>query len=113
MVGTAGADGSTHGYIQFNPVHNQFVPTEQLAEWAAATDYHIVKLHGVHPDLDELLRTGRTWVLYIYRDLRDVAVSRQRFHGEKRSRRRKRNTTNCAPIETVTRSPSSGTAMRT
>ena len=72
-----------HGYAHVNPAHNHYVPMEQLTEWAREPAYHLVKVHAVLPGLSDLLRDGRTKVLYIYRDLRDVAVSRQRSVGEK------------------------------
>ena len=73
----------THGYIAQSEGHNHFVPLDELFGWATACEHHVVKIHNVHPDLRSLVQEGRTSVCYIYRDLRDVAVSRQVAFGEK------------------------------
>ena len=74
---------AVHGDISPNSNHVQFVPHENLFEWAASPDYHVVKIHTAHPRAAELLEGGRAKFCYIYRDLRDVAVSRQAAFGER------------------------------
>ena len=74
---------TVHGYSSPNATHVQYMPVEKLLRWAASPDYHVVKMHTAHPHARELLANGRTKFCYIYRDLRDVAVSRQTAFGER------------------------------
>lgn len=50
----------------------------QLAQWAAAADYHLVKMHDLPPQAAGWLAAGQLWVCYIYRDIRQVAASYRR-----------------------------------
>lgn len=48
---------------------------DRLEVWAANRRHHVVKTHGLHPRLEWWVRHEPVRVLYIHRDLRDVAVS--------------------------------------
>lgn len=46
----------------------------KLLDWESAKAYHVIKSHTIHPDWMQTSSINRCY-LYIYRDLRDVAVS--------------------------------------
>ncbi len=75
--------GTAHGYIVDREGHSQFMSFEQLREWADAPEIHLVKMHAAHVQLEEFLLAGSTRVCYIYRDVRDVALSRRTAFGER------------------------------
>ncbi len=75
--------GDAEGLISPEPGGERFVGIEQLVEWANDIPYHLVKIHKIHPHLTALLDDDRTTVCYIFRDLRDVAVSRMMVWGDK------------------------------
>ena len=64
----------------------QFVEDKTLQEWAMDERWHLVKTHEVLTLVPTLLEGGRTKVAYIFRDLRDVAVSRKVAWGDKNER---------------------------
>jgi hypothetical protein len=74
LVETAGV-GVSHGFVAGDPEHSQGVPHEEIIGWAQDSAYHVMKIHTVHPVLPALLEDANGRVCYIYRDLRDVAVS--------------------------------------
>ena len=78
-----GQAGVGEGYVAPDQTRTNYVATDQLAGWASDSTYHLVKTHPVHPALPELLAAEGSKVCYIYRDLRDVAVSRRIAWGDK------------------------------
>src|SRR5688500_9700344 len=56
-----------------------------LEEWAAEERLHILKTHDLPPAASHLWENGSLRLLYIYRDIRDVAASMKRiwnYEGE-------------------------------
>jgi hypothetical protein len=70
--------GTAHAFITADEENPRRIATAQLQEWATDDAWRVVKTHEVLDALPDLLATGRLRVLYVYRDLRDVAVSIQR-----------------------------------
>ena len=71
-----------HGWI--TPVDLEDDPM-RLHKWADDTNIHLVKSHVIPENAFELAATGRARFCYIFRDLRDVAVSagnKWGHHGE-------------------------------
>lgn len=65
--------GEGHGYFD--------QPTElgsRLLEWSNDDGYHVAKTHAVHPEIIVMTASGSACITYIYRDIRDVAVSLKR-----------------------------------
>jgi len=58
--------------------HGCYCHPEALEAWAADATWHVVKTHEVLDGSHELVDGGGARILYIYRDLRDVAVSMKR-----------------------------------
>jgi hypothetical protein len=80
------AAGSGHGFVTSAETHGCYCSPEQLAVWAASDAWHVVKTHEVLRGCADYIKGDRTRVLYIYWDLRDVAVSMKRafyIDGEK------------------------------
>jgi hypothetical protein len=73
--------GSGHGYFEEVSELGQ-----ELKEWADDNSYHVVKTHTVHPEIVEMTTTGTACVFYIYRDIRDVAVSVRRAFNIRREK---------------------------
>lgn len=44
-------------------------------QWGDDDQYHVIKMHGIDPVIMEMVSRGKARILYIYRDIRDVAVS--------------------------------------
>jgi hypothetical protein len=80
---TVTESGEGHGYMVDRQGHTQFMPSAQLWAWANAREFHLVKMHAAHAQLEEFLLAGETRVCYIYRDIRDVALSRRTAFGER------------------------------
>lgn len=53
----------------------------QIQQWRNDDGWQIIKMHGIHAPLFARLRTKDVCLLYIYRDLRDVAKSMRRIWG--------------------------------
>lgn len=70
--------GQAEAFVTTDKAHPRRIDTAQLAEWAEDSLWHVVKTHEVFDALPALLSAERVRVLYIYRDLRDVAVSLKR-----------------------------------
>ena len=55
---------------------NQLLPLlDKFLEWGQDDRFHIIKIHAFHPKTVEMTLTGWVKICYIYRDIRDVAVS--------------------------------------
>ena len=74
--------GVAEGYAAPDETRTNYVSSERLVEWAADETLHLIKSHSVHPNLLSLSSAGRTKACYIFRDLRDVAVSRRVAWGD-------------------------------
>ena len=73
--------GQINAY-QGPPIHPARTwPPEQLIEWIEDDLRHIVKPHEVHPLVAERIADGGIRVVYIHRDIRDVAASVKRVRG--------------------------------
>jgi hypothetical protein len=59
------------------------VQRQKMADWAADKSSHVVKTHELHPLLREMELEKSASFLYIYRDIRDVAVSVKHKFGHK------------------------------
>ncbi|MFQ5646281.1 MAG: sulfotransferase domain-containing protein [bacterium] len=51
----------------------------QFVKWGDDTRYHIIKIHEVHPKVVEMAHEGTAVILYISRDIRDVAASAKKL----------------------------------
>lgn len=80
LVEKTGA-GRGEAFVTADENHPKRIETGRLTEWATDDRWHVAKTHEVFDALPQLLATGRARVLYIYRDLRDVAVSIERAFG--------------------------------
>ena len=49
-----------------------------LAEWAQDSAHHVLKMHHIHAAVVGHVTAGRGRICYVYRDIRDVAVSAKR-----------------------------------
>ena len=79
------SDGEAHGFVTSDKAHGCYCSPETLDAWAASPVWHVVKTHEVLDRSGDLLDRGAR-ILYIYRDVRDVAVSMKRafsHRGEK------------------------------
>ena len=54
---------------------------KKVHRWNGDKRYHIIKTHGVYPPLKENWNSSKIKMLYIYRDIRDVAASAKRKWG--------------------------------
>ena len=63
--------GSAEGFISKKGLERF---KTKLRDWESATPYHVIKSHIIQPEWMETSSMNRCY-LYIYRDLRDVAVS--------------------------------------
>ena len=70
--------GEAHAFITADEENPRRIKVGRLHEWAADDAWRVVKTHEALDAAPELLATGRLRVLYVYRDLRDVAVSIKR-----------------------------------
>ena len=59
----------------FLPQHDLPLLEKQIFDWASHDDLHVVKTHVMLPYTENMLSKGDIKVCYIYRDIRDVAVS--------------------------------------
>jgi hypothetical protein len=75
--------GAAHGYITDTEGHPQHVPHETADAWARDSKAHVAKIHRPHSLLAGWLASDAARVCYIYRDLRDVALSRKTAFGER------------------------------
>jgi len=73
-----GGLGQAEAFITADKDHAKRIEKARLTGWATDDPWHVAKTHEVFDALPELLDGGRTRVLYVYRDLRDVAVSIKR-----------------------------------
>ncbi len=78
--------GVAHGYMVDGPTHAQHVAHETVCAWARDSQLHVTKAHEPHSLLGDLMEAGAARVCYIYRDLRDVALSRRTAFGERGDR---------------------------
>ena len=72
--------GKGHGYFDAN---EYVVPERQLKQWANDKYYHVIKMHDLHPKAEEMTKSGLVKICYIYRDIRDVAVSANNIWSDK------------------------------
>ena len=64
--------GSVEGYFQ----EMQFSKLEdRLTDWENDTAYHLIKAHDLPVNIFKKLPSDSIKILYIYRDIRDVAAS--------------------------------------
>ena len=66
-------------------VAEQFFDPRKHAEWENDNQYHIIKMHNLHPRDQALIASGKMKTCSIIRDIRDVAVSiklKQGLEGE-------------------------------
>ncbi len=56
---------------------------EQIKRLAQDKRYHVIKMHPIYPKSAEMLEIGSMKICYIYRDIRDVALSVKRKFGYK------------------------------
>lgn len=68
--------GVAHGFISEDELSGT---GRQLLEWAADRRFHVVKSHSIEPVAT--LSSGQVYLLYTFRDLRDVALSAKRKWG--------------------------------
>lgn len=74
LVEKCGA-GISEGYFE----ESQFPDLkDQFESWRHQQDYHIIKTHDLFPNAPEIATTQSARICYIYRDIRDVAVSAKR-----------------------------------
>ena len=77
LIQTSGI-GKIHPYTG---AHTDTWPLPNMREWAADEEFHLVKLHKVHKVIPEAIQDGRLRIIYVYRDVRDVAASLRRVRG--------------------------------
>lgn len=63
---------SREGFFTSDQIDNL---KESMSEWEEEDIFHVLKTHELHPFFKERAPSGRIKILYIYRDIRDVAVS--------------------------------------
>lgn len=68
--------GVGHGFFTYDQLIEQ---RDRLVRWGSAPSYHLIKSHEIFPGSSRLTQAGLLRICYIYRDIRDVAVSVQ--HG--------------------------------
>jgi hypothetical protein len=59
---------------------------QQFEDWAKADTIHVIKSHDLIPRQAEMAASGQLLTCYIYRDLKEVAVSTQRMFSWARDR---------------------------
>ncbi len=64
--------GMGHGYFD---LEQKIISDEQLLQWGRDSCYHVIKMHEIHPKSLEMMTNRLLKICYIYRDIRDVAVS--------------------------------------
>lgn len=74
--------GAGHGFFQESQFRNY---ESQFDCWANDQSCHVIKIHEIYPKSVEMVASGRMKICYIYRDIRDVAVSAKRKFGYKGS----------------------------
>lgn len=74
------SNGIAHGYIEAKDLKVGI-----LEQWVDSRELHLIKMHELHPSVSKLAleKPAKVKVLYIYRDLRDVAVSAMRVFENK------------------------------
>ncbi len=85
MVVQAAGLGVAHSYLDpgFNDMPGDGWPAAVFQEWIDDDTYHVVKMHEAHPVAVGALGDGDVRLLYIYRDIRDVAASLKRVRHRK------------------------------
>ena len=74
--------GRAHAYIAPEAADTPLsVADERFARWVRSDVWHVVKTHRMHPLVPQMVTEGRVRLLYIHRDIRDVAVSQKRVWG--------------------------------
>ena len=63
---------SREGFYTSNQIDNL---KESMSKWEEEDVFHVLKTHELHPFFKKRAPSGRIRFLYIYRDIRDVAVS--------------------------------------
>jgi hypothetical protein len=53
----------------------------QFDQWARSKSCHVIKTHEIYPKSVEMVASGEMKICYIYRDIRDVAMSTKRKFG--------------------------------
>ena len=64
--------GQAEGFFQLSEAVQENV---NFSRWAEDLAIHVVKMHEIYPESERLVNAGRAKICYIYRDIRDVAVS--------------------------------------
>lgn len=73
--------GKAHGYYD-NGIYK--LSESRFMEWLNDEDYyHVIKMHDIHPKAFENKNNPKLKICYIYRDIRDVAVSIKNIWGNK------------------------------
>jgi hypothetical protein len=77
--------GVAHSYLEpgFTDMRGDGWPPEVFRGWIDDDAYHVVKMHEPHPTAVGAISDGRVRVLYIHRDIRDVAASVKRVRHRK------------------------------
>ena len=70
--------GQAEGFFEKDDVDSSKL---MFSEWEEDSKFHIIKMHEMYPFMPEENREEKVCVLYIYRDIRDVAVSAKRKFG--------------------------------
>lgn len=85
MVVRAAGLGVAHSYLDpgFNDMPGDGWPAEVFQEWIDDDAHHVVKMHEAHPVAVDALSDGHVRLLYIHRDIRDVAASLKRVRHRK------------------------------
>lgn len=68
-------NGIAHGFFEAKDLD-----TNLIEKWANSNKIHLLKTHDLHPSISELALggTNHVMILYIYRDIRDIAMSAMR-----------------------------------
>lgn len=53
----------------------------KFSQWADDKNHYVIKIHELHPSIAEMATQGSARILYIHRDIRDVAASTKRKFG--------------------------------
>ena len=85
MVVQAAQLGVAHSYLDpgFSDMPGDGWPAEVFQEWVDDDAYHVVKMHEAHAVAVDALPSGAVRLLYIHRDIRDVAASVKRVRHRK------------------------------
>ena len=81
-----------HNHIQRN-----------ISKWKDANEYYLMRSHYIQPWTENLLMLRRKRLCYIYRDIRDVAVSLKHISKQKRIRQELFRIKNIVPIDYLKR----------